>query len=404
MPGDVLVADVTITWAAALGVLACIVFIRQRRTQSALERKTLFLLYCLFALFAVRGLLWLTESMALGMIVFAAASLLPLASTLFTESLMRRHAAPWFKWTVLLGTPLALAANLYAHTRHEAPWLAVFACLLLFTLAYNGLRILRRDTRSLSAAENALLDAMLVTAIVALLLAATDFRTTLLDGFPVRLGALGGLVFVFVLSSYREFPSHRRVVAELFTYAGVAALLSLPFIALLGSATLETAVPVWAMVFTLILTMVAIEQLRRHRRGERLRDFRQWLLDGGIRDMEDLLARLRKAASRRECLLVERSELDGYDPDVIGALLERSGGVINRAEARPLLDSPEACTQEAAEQLLDLMARYAMTHVCLVGRSPCSLLLFSLPEIASGRDSAEPQLVYAMARMLEARG
>jgi hypothetical protein len=49
------VTDLFVTWAAAFGVFAYALYLRQTRLRSTLESRALFLLYCAGTLFLVRG-------------------------------------------------------------------------------------------------------------------------------------------------------------------------------------------------------------------------------------------------------------------------------------------------------------------------------------------------------------
>src|SRR5687768_11623641 len=82
--------DATLTWIAAVGVVRYLVHV-WRKEPSFLERRTLPLLACFAVALTVRGFAWLAPSRALSALVFVPVTLLPLATHLFVEGMLRRH-------------------------------------------------------------------------------------------------------------------------------------------------------------------------------------------------------------------------------------------------------------------------------------------------------------------------
>ena len=52
------IADIFVTWTAALGVFSYVAYLHRGRIRSTLEKRTLFLLYCAGTLFLFRGFFW----------------------------------------------------------------------------------------------------------------------------------------------------------------------------------------------------------------------------------------------------------------------------------------------------------------------------------------------------------
>ena len=107
-----LASDITITWLGAIGVGLYFNFLWRRQESGSSARAALFLAGVLTTMLAVRGFFWIWSGPVLGRLVFAAATLLPIAITLFTEQLLRRHHPRWLKL-------LALASAYSSDCQHD---------------------------------------------------------------------------------------------------------------------------------------------------------------------------------------------------------------------------------------------------------------------------------------------
>src|SRR5262245_21670275 len=209
------VADLFVTWAAAFGVFAYALYLRQSRIRSTLESRALFLLYCAGTLFLLRGFYWLTdEHSLLGVLTFIPVTLFPLACTLFVEALLRRHVSLFLKVYVAAGTMGFLALDIFDRrlpfSSHLLIGLLIF---LVSTLAALTYVILRRDRGDLSAAENRLVDAVAAGCIALIPLVVTDYRKVV-DWVPVpRMSGIAALLFVNALMRPPNEVRPRRALA-----------------------------------------------------------------------------------------------------------------------------------------------------------------------------------------------
>jgi hypothetical protein len=229
--------DVVVTWRGAAGVIAYLVHVHGRRTRSFLEGRMLALLYCLAALFTVRGFFWIYGGEVLRMLTFVPAVLLPLAATLFVEALLRRHAPPPLKWLVALATPALLAWVPLADRAdrigdRELFFRALNGFMVLVFLALACWLALRRRA-ALSPAENAFVDGTALAAAVGVLAALTDFRLRP-EWLDLRLGGLGGLFFVYAFLRLGRLSADARPARRRFGAVAWIALKALALAAAFG--------------------------------------------------------------------------------------------------------------------------------------------------------------------------
>ena len=161
-------------------------------------RVTLFLVGVLTALLALRGFFWLWGGGALGRLVFVPATLMPLAITLYVEQLLSRHHPRWLKVLAVTVTIVFSVLNLIADLSSDTRLLLIFLVGLVLVIALNAWFLLSASKDDLSLNEMRIVRAVLLASLVAAPLVATDFREEI-DRVPLRLGALGALLFVYVL-------------------------------------------------------------------------------------------------------------------------------------------------------------------------------------------------------------
>ncbi len=215
---DALASDVAVTWLGAVGCGLYLHFLWSRREAGA--GTGLFLFGVLTALLAVRGFYWLFGGTQLAQLVFAAATLLPIAMTLFAEHLVRRHHPLWLKLLALGVSVVFFVINLFTDLSGNTPLLLTFLGCFAVVTASNGWFLLWLRDADLSDNEERLARAVVVVVALAVPLAATDFREEL-GPVPVRLGALGALAFVYVFLNLSE---SQRVVRGLVAHIAAALL------------------------------------------------------------------------------------------------------------------------------------------------------------------------------------
>jgi len=379
---DPVASDVAVTW---LGAAGCALYFRHAwsgREGSAAARTAAFLFGVLAVLLALRGVYWLHDDPVLARLVFCAATLLPLAVTLFVEHVLRRHHPLWLKALALGVTAAFFLANLVAPLAANAALLEVFLAGLVVVLIGNGWELVRRGETDLAANERRRARALVVAALAAAPLVATDFRETL--GFPpLRLGALGALLLCFVLL---HFSSSGGVLAGLALRLGavlaaggaLAAAFALTNHGFGGAAA-------WATLWTLpvalgwVLLTVVFLAIRRVETETARASFLRWLLHARLDSLEGFLSSLRRLPFARDHVTLRAADLAPYRVDGLLALAHDRREPLSLPEARAWLGGGDPARVEAAEQLVDLFERHGMTHALFVAEDPPAVVLLNLP-------------------------
>lgn len=379
--------DVVMTWAGAAGLAAYVLHIHRRRTGSFLESRMLLLLYCLVGLFLIRGFFWIYGGTTLKVLTFVPATLLPLATTLFVESLLRRHVNPFLKWFVTLGTLASFPANLLLPGRGEGRTLFFdgFSIFVVLTLAWLALVLLWRDRASLSPAENAFVRGVSVAVALSVPLGLSDFRIRP-EWLELRLGGLGGLFLVYTCvrltlpggESMALFRDLAWLAAKTLGLVASVAVVVRDFEA-------QFLVPLTAIMLAFVLLFTILDQLGRSIAGDRVNSFRRWLLEAETGSLEAFIHSLDELPLLENHEVLREKDLDGYDLERIAAWLSGQSRVWSLATLRRQVARKDH-DPNAAEQLIDLLEAHDMSQVTRLSRRPFTLLLVNLPDVASGQE------------------
>ena len=189
------VADSVVNLFAAAGLLLVARANRRLDPRGALTRRIAFALSFTAVFFFVRAAAWLSGAIMLDRLTTALAGAVPLAGLLVAEGVLRRHAPLWLKIAAAAGCVLpglALVLRL-----PDAAVNLVNLCVVFAGFGAVAWLLVRRDPAGLTAAENRLIRRLVAVLIVLLPLIATDFRS-IFPAIPVRLGAVGALVILYV--------------------------------------------------------------------------------------------------------------------------------------------------------------------------------------------------------------
>jgi len=381
---NALASDVAVTWLGALGTAAYFRFLWNRKESTASMRVTLFLVGVLTALLALRGFFWLWEGSAIGRFVFMAATLLPLAITLYTEHLLRRHHPRWFKMLAVSVTAIFSILNLIADLSSGGWLLLAFLVGFLAVIIGNAWFLLLVSQDDLSRNELRIVRAVVLSSFFAAPLVVTDFREEI-GFFPVRLGALGALLFVYVLLNLSDTRGVARQLILRLALTLLAAMVLAGAFALsihgLDAEMIEASwrgLPVGVAWMLLTAIVVRIASMSAQSPGN---VFLRWLLLARLDSAEGFLRSLRKLSQTDEHLVLGTLELAGYSLDLMFQTADEQRGLISLTDARAwALTSTKA---DAAEQLVDLLEKHQMTHVLLISREPPLVVLLNLPQGAS---------------------
>lgn len=391
--------DPILSFVGAAGSVAYIAHIHRDRSRSYLELMMLVLLYCLAALFISRGLYWLTEDERLQAPSFVPATLLPLPVALFVEALMRRHIRPAFKVFVAVGTLACFVLNLVPLVSREDLW-TISRVVTLGTFAGLAFMVAFRDRGEHSPMENRLISGFTTALAISFVLALTDLGIAP-SWLHFRLGGIGGLIFVYICVRFTDpDESWVFVVRELFWVGAGALVVTSAFAVLAPDGAADLYVAIFFVSFSFVLLFTVLERLRGLRRDSQNTSFFRWLLEtrtGSINDFIDSLHRLPLA---REHRVVRGPDLDLYEPEEMGDVLEGTDVVCTLSSLRAGLIKRQH-DREGTEQLIGLLEQNGMTHVALLSQKPYAFLLLNLPQFTSTHNPMlELALLQKYARLL----
>jgi hypothetical protein len=394
--------DVFVNWSAAFAVFAYCRSLHRNRVRSTLEARALFLLYCVGVLFFARAFSWLAPNDALiGELAFLPITLFPLAATLFTEALLRRHVSLVLKLYVAGGTAVFLVLDFFAGLSFTTTYLVALMIFQITTIAALVRRTVNRDRSDLSAAENRFVDVITASTALLIPLLVTDYRTVLPWMRLPRMGAIGGLLFLVAVirSPESEARPARFLVAAAFAVVVRAVIIAAALALASERFTVEFFLDAFAISLAALLVAIVVERLRAQRLENRGSSFVRWLLRADMQSLDALMASLRELPLTEEHLLLRESDLEGYDTGAIVRLAEERNDVLSLASLRRSVDAGDSL--DSAEAVTGLLEKYDMTHVVVVRRSPPTLLLLNLPLVASELYEMQLRLIQKHFRLLE---
>ena len=390
-----LIADSFVSLAALGGLLILIGAIHDFDATSPLTRRFLFGLRVLSLLMASRVLSWWTGLFVFEAATVMAAGLVPLATIILAEGLLRRHAPKLTKWIAAGGAASFIVLALLPATFAE-PWRSVmlFAYQFVsFTLAAH--MAVTRDRASLSKAENQAVDRVALSLLLILPLFVTDFRSPYID-MPVRLGGVAVLFLCWLLISLgQRTVSHRDTLASFVILLSVALVgaLAIGIENGLGTAALvRTATVVVCASLLGVIWKDSITLRAEQRRQSLIRH----LAEDRIDDPLGFLRELQNHPLVEGALQLGEPELVDFDLPALKTLfLERP-----LLRAAQIQDLPET----DSEQLAWLLEKYEATHVMLASIHPFRLVALNMPSI-SATPGAETELkvVQRMAFLISQR-
>lgn len=380
------IADSIVNLCGAIGLGVAMVMLHRRDPRSPLTSRLLLALGFIASLFLLRGVAWWTGSVWLDRLSMVPAALVPLGALLVTEGILRRHAPRFVKIAVVAGAVgLGLAGVLGMES-----FTAYYVVLGLFQLAgfaVCGWLLGFRDRSTLLASENRSIGRLAVGAILVIPFIATDYQVFAPD-IPVRLGALGALLFVTaVLIAGGAAETRRQALAM--------AALRLSSAALLGAAVAFVSPDVGAaqvMRFAAIavsgvLTIgLMVDALRAHFESQ-VPGVLNSVAASPARTRDALIAELERHPIFESARRCRESDLVAYDPPLLRHFLS-TRRVLRRTEAPWGL----AVTDPAVERAVSLMAANSATHLIILNHDPVDLIVLAVPVI-----SADPATETALA-------
>jgi hypothetical protein len=367
------VADSVVNLFAAAGLLLVARANRRLDPRGALTRRIAFALSFTAAFFFVRAAAWLSGAIMLDRLTTVLAGAVPLAGLLVAEGVLRRHAPLWLKIAGAAGCGLpglALVLRLSDAAVNLANLCVVFA-----GFGAVAWLLVTRDPADLTAAENRLIRRLVAVLIVLLPLIATDFRS-IFPAIPVRLGAVGALVILYVGFGAGGLTTLARTrVFAMLAFLVIAGCFALAFgMIRSGGADVAELVRVEAVGFSgLLLAGLLSEELGAQ--GERAHPPGPLLLAD---DPERFAAALATHPLLADAHILAGDALADVAGADFAALLARHP-VLRRRETPWDRDPHDG----GVERALSLIESHDATHLVRLSLDPPRVMLLALPAIAN---------------------
>jgi len=386
-----MLTDLFLSLAALIGLGVLHRVLTARGRTDPLNRRFLVGLKVTMLLFAGRALGASTGVAAFHVLVLIAAALIPLAVLILTEGLLRRHAPPWIKAVVGVGTVVfVLGAIVPAAVADPLRMYALLGFQMVGLLAAGWL-VLRRDRTGLSAQENRAVERLGLSLTLLIPLAAADFLMTQL-GLPIQISALAVLFLCWLAMSLGHEEARHGLALSGFAAVIVAAGAASTLLALIIEMDKDTAIVTTAIVTAALVLAVIVNDARALRGEQQSLSLLRHLADGS----DDPLAFLRGLQAHplvEGAAVIEAAALADLDQAVLRRIVA-AHPVLRRTDPLPSL-------AEEAEHVAHLFDRFAATHILCVAGAPLSLVALAMPAIAaSPRAELELRAVQRMARLM----
>jgi hypothetical protein len=388
-----LVADGLVNLFGAGGALVVAAETNRVDPRGPVTRRIVFALRFVAALFLVRAVAWLSGNGPANALVAFLASGTPLVSLIVAEGLLRRHGPSWLKVGLCIGPVLMVTGSIpfVPQSVHNGLLLAI---VLIGFGAVAGFLALR-DTKSLTAAEEAMIRRLLTAFVFLAPLVVTDFRSIWPD-IPVRLGAVGALLVLYVgLGSGNVKSSMGMRLASVGVFLAIAALLAFGHVVTRPSSGADEIIRACAVGFSGLM-FAALFSEAQGARAERSRTVAPLIASTTTAEFTENL--------RRHPLLGEARILDGNaldhvrHPALVTLLAEQR--VLHRA-AKPWGRTDE---DDGVERAVSLMTAHDATHLMLLTCEPLRLVAFAVPAIAAdARTDSEIQIAQRIGELVYAR-
>jgi hypothetical protein len=290
------------------------------------------------------------------------------------EGLLRRHAPRWLKISLLAGPVVVFGAKLLPFLPPTAPTI-----LLLATVAggFVAIAVLlwRRDVARLKSAENATIQRVLFALVLLAPLIVTDFRS-IWPGIPVRLGALGALVLLYVGLGVGTF--HGSVLGRLLNIAMFVAIAALFAFAYTGTGHAQSGIDQMARAAAVGTAGLLFAGIFSESQGARFERTRGSMTLAGALDPDDYLHRLASHPLLSGSQMMPASTIDQVDNQSFRTLLAAHRTL--RGAAAPW---GRAETDDGVERARSLMTAFDATHLALITETPLRIVAVSLPATAA---------------------
>jgi hypothetical protein len=369
-----LVADTLVNLFGAGGTVVVAHEVARSDPMGPVSQRIAFALRFVAVLFVTRTLAWCSDFLLADALADALASATPLLSLIVAEGLMRRHAPRWLKIVLLAGPVVVFSAKLLPFLPPLTPIMLLLA-IVAGGFAAIAVLLWRRDVASLNSAENATIQRVLIALTLLAPLVVTDFRS-IWPGVPVRLGALGALVLLYVGLGAGTF--HGSVAGRLLNMAMFVAIAALFAFAYAGTGHAQGGIDQLIRAAAASTAGLLFAGIFSESQGARFERTRNSTPLAGSLNAEDFLHRLALHPLLSGSQMLPATTLGQVDNPSLRTLLA-AHRTLRRAEA----PWGRLETDDGVERARSLMAAFDATHLALITETPLRIMAVSLPATAT---------------------
>ena len=378
--------------AALAGLLILQSVITSRDPWEPLNRRFLLGLRVMAMLFAGRAMLIMTGIEFFRFFVLLGATLVPLSVVLLAEGLLRRHAPPWAKIWIMVGTLVFAVLSLWWSSSIDPPRLIGLLVFQFSGFLIGAWLVLTRDKTSLTVAENQTVERLALSLFLLIPLAAADFLMVYL-GLPAQISPLGVLFLCWLsVSLGRSQSQHRAPLVSFFAIvigAGMSGMVVSQMVGMDKDATILTL----AVILSAVLVAVLFIEAQTLRSDEQSQTLLRHLAEDRSNDALGFLRGLQAHPLVEGAALINSDQLSDLDLDVLRHIFSVSP-VLRRADP-PFADGIEA------DHTTHLFGIFDASHILLADDAPLTLVALSMPSLAtSPRAELELAAVQRMARLM----
>lgn len=387
-----ILTDIYLSLAGLLGLSILHWQFAASAAATPLTARFIFVLRVGIMLFAGRALVVLTGGMWFRFVVILAAALIPLATVLLTESMLRRHAPKWVKAYVVAGATAFGITAFWLGTALDPVRLYGLLGFQLGGFAIAGWLIVSRDRASLSEGENRTAHRLGLALLFLVPLGASDFLLVALR-LPVQVSVIGVLMMCWLaLGLGRVQDGHSQSIFALLLLV-FAALLCGGVITLIGGFDSQGGVLVIALILATLLVLAIIVATRDLRDAAGRASILGYLAQPHDGDVFGFLQGLSAHPLMSKAVVIAPAQLDGFDHAVLTRIF--AAAPVLRRDLRPALGDI------AEDHMAHLFERFDATHLLDPGTVPRQIVAISVPAfLGSNMAQSELGAVQRMAALI----
>lgn len=387
IPSHINLFDALISVLGAIGILPVILRLNRQDYLNPVETKLRAILVWLFLLFVIRVPYLGMEIEIFGNLTYAVSLFLGFSILLYFETLLRQHLPLWLKALWTIGFLFFMAMALSGHLHRNRANLIVFGVFVLASQFFVIVICAFRKRSLLARIENSILNANLISLILIGPLFLTDITTYGFPGAP-RIGTIGGVVFAYI-SLYSHALLHKKgyVIGSLLKSVVISLGLTAINAVLFTAPDALTLSRVFILFLCLNLIHRIITAIRSLDGSEDIALFLKAIHEADKKRLSRFLFGVNDFFSRLEKKILRTQDFEGYNLGAIQNLFDSlAAPVLSIYQLQEMVDEEKSAGSHsdkvsACEQLIDLIEKSEMSHICRIHRGNGTYVLLHIPMV-----------------------